>query len=182
MKGMILSFVMLLATGVSAAGALPQNLDRNARRAIAAKEDSLRSAVALNALTNMDFVLEADRLVLKRGENVIVQSEINFVSVKGDKAVIQVAPFSGPGANGVGGVTVEGNISDVELKTDRRGNTTLSMYVSGSVAACHLIVNLPKGGLTATARIDPTFSSNDITLVGGIVPTEQSRIYQGNTL
>ncbi len=182
MKRMILACMLMLAAGISAAGAVPQDPDRKTRRAIEAAQDSARYAATVETIKNMDFVLEADRLVLKRGENVLVQSDINFVAVKGDRAVIQVAPFSGPGANGVGGVTVDGNISDVELRTDRRGNLTLSMYVSGSVAACSLTVVLPKGGFTATARINPTYSGNDISLVGEIVPTKVSRVYQGMTL
>ena len=127
MKRMILACMLMLAAGISAAGAVPQDPDRKTRRAIEAAQDSARYAATVETIKNMDFVLEADRLVLKRGENVLVQSDINFVAVKGDRAVIQVAPFSGPGANGVGGVTVDGNISDVELRTDRRGNLTLSM-------------------------------------------------------
>ena len=180
MKGMIIALMLALTAGVSASGAVPQ--DRQTRKAMQAYEDSVRFAATVESMRNMDFVLEADRLVLKRGESVLVQSDINFVAVKGDKAVIQVAPFSGPGVNGVGGITVDGNVSDVEMYTDRRGNLTLSMYVSGSVAACSLTVILPKGGFTATARIDPTYSGDDISLVGEIVPAEASRVYQGMTL
>lgn len=54
-----------------------------------------------------------------------VNSNTNFVSVKGDKAVVQVAfniPVGGP--NGIGGVTVDGSVSDYEVKTDKRKSFT----------------------------------------------------------
>ena len=63
--------------------------------------------------------MEADHVVFKYGNMAYVNSNTNFVSVKGDKAVVQVAfniPVSGP--NGIGGVTVDGSVSDYEVKTD----------------------------------------------------------------
>ena len=107
---------------------------------------------------------------------------VNFVSVKGDRAVIQVAPFNGPGANGVGGVTVDGNVSDVEFRINKKGDVSLSMYVSGSVASCKVSFSLPKNGTRATVRINPNYSSNDVSLVGTIVPTAFSRVYEGQSL
>lgn len=180
MKGMIIALMLALTAGVSASGAVPQ--DRQTRKAMQAYEDSIRFAATVESMRNMDFVLEADRLVLKRGENVMVTSMTNFVSVKDDRAVIQVAPFSGPGVNGVGGVTVDGNISDVDFRVSRKGTVSLSMYVSGAVASCKITFTLPKNGTTATVRIDPNYSSNDISLVGRIVPTELSTVYEGLSL
>lgn len=180
MKGLIIALLLMLAAGASASGAVPQ--DRQTRKAIDAAEDSVRFAATVEVMKNMDFVLEADRLVLSRGQNVLVNSMVNFVSVKGDKAVIQVAPFSGPGANGVGGVTVDGSISDLEYRVSKKGNVTLSMYVSGAVASCKVTFSLPKGGTRATVRIDPNYSSDDISLVGEIVPTAMSRVYEGLSL
>ena len=180
MKGMIIALMLALTAGVSASGAVPQ--DRQTRRAMEAAADSAKFAATVETMKNMDFVLEADRLVLKRGENVMVTSMVNFVSVKGDRAVIQVAPFNGPGANGVGGVTVDGNVSDVEFRINKKGDVSLSMYVSGSVASCKVSFSLPKNGTRATVRINPNYSSNDVSLVGTIVPTAFSRVYEGQSL
>lgn len=180
MKGMIIALMLALTAGVSASGTVPQ--DRQTRRAMEAAADSVKFAATVETMKNMDFVLEADRLVLKRGENVMVTSMVNFVSVKGDRAVIQVAPFNGPGANGVGGVTVDGNVSDVEFRINKKGDVSLSMYVSGSVASCKVSFSLPKNGTRATVRINPNYSSNDVSLVGTIVPTAFSRVYEGQSL
>ena len=63
----------------------------------------------------------------------------NFVSMDGNRATIQLA-FNGTyaGPNGIGGITVEGNASNVEMKTDKKGNITFSMMVP--VSYTHLPV------------------------------------------
>lgn len=172
---------MLLMISVGPlAGAVPQN--RKEHKAMEAARDSVRAAVALEAVKNMDFVVEAERLVLPSGENIMVTSNVNFVSVNGEKAVIQVAPLSGPGHNGVGGITVDGYISDVDFNTDKRGNLNVTMNVTGAAVSCRLSLSLPKGGVNARIRVDPNYSSDDITLVGSVVPTELSSVHQGMTL
>lgn len=50
----------------------------------------------VQALKEKDFVLEAERVEFKRGQFVYVTPSTNFVSMKGDRATIQLA-FNGPG-------------------------------------------------------------------------------------
>ena len=68
--------------------------------------DSILHVVAVQALKENKFVLEADRLMFKRGDVAYVNSNTNFVLVDGEKGTVQVAfnntPFAGP--NGIGGV------------------------------------------------------------------------------
>ena len=80
--------------------------------------DSILHVVAVQALKENKFVLEADRLMFKRGDVAYVNSNTNFVLVDGEKGTVQVAfnntPFAGP--NGIGGVTVDGKVSGVRVK------------------------------------------------------------------
>lgn len=76
-------------------------------------QDSIDYAKAVQALENLEFVVEADQLVFKRGQSAFVSSSTNFISMHDDKTVVQVAPFNGGGPNGVGGITVEGRASDI---------------------------------------------------------------------
>lgn len=99
---------------------------REIEKRIEAIQDSIRSVEAFAALEQLDFVLEANRLSFKRGETAYVTSNTNFVSLSDDKAVIQIAPFHGGGPNGVGGITLEGRASNIKLKTDKKGNVTLT--------------------------------------------------------
>ena len=191
METKVILILMMLTSAVSAAVA--QDNGRAARRQAAedramAKrmaeiQDSLSYVEAMNAIDSMDFVFEANMLVFKRGGTARVYSNLNFISVKGDQALIQVSPVdSGGGPNGVGGVTVDGRIINVERRVDKRGNTTLSINVMGRAISASVTFTIPKGGNNTSVRISPTLNSNTITLYGEIVPRDQSNIFKGITL
>lgn len=53
--------------------------------------DSIASVQARAALANQDFVLEADNVTFKNGMTSYVNSTTNFISVKGNRAVVQIS-------------------------------------------------------------------------------------------
>ncbi|WP_290536276.1 DUF4251 domain-containing protein [Alistipes sp.] len=63
-----------------------------------------RLCQGLGALERLDFVVEADNLVLKHGEHVFVNSITNFISLSDDQANVRIAPFNIGGSNGAGGI------------------------------------------------------------------------------
>ena len=138
---------------------------------------------ALLAINNKDFVLEADRVEGKRGQFVYVNSNTNFVAVNGDEATVQLAlngAFSGP--NGVGGITVEGKTSKVEIEQDKKGNVSFSMMVQGVGISAQLTFRMAKGSNECTATILPNFNSNRVSFTGKILPTAQSTVFKGRAL
>ena len=100
----------------------------------------------------------------------------------GDKATVQVAPFDSGGPNGVGGVTVEGRVTNIEEKTDKRGNTRITMNVMGRGVFAAVDITLPRGSNNGMVTINPNLNSNRITLYGKIVPAERSRVFKGMSL
>lgn len=140
---------------------------------------SIDYAKAVQALENLEFVVEADQLVFKRGQSAFVSSSTNFISMHDDKTVVQVAPFNGGGPNGVGGVTVEGRASDIKLKTDKRGNTYFTMNVLGNGISAMVTISMAKGSNRASVTVNPNFNSNRITLNGILIPAEESRVFKG---
>ena len=145
--------------------------------------DSLFAVEAIQAINEKAFTLEADQVVFKYGNMAYVNSNTNFVSVKGDKAVVQVAfniPVSGP--NGIGGVTVDGSVSDYEVKTDKKGNLSLSMNVMGTGISARVNISMPKGTNKATVEINPNFNSNRMTLNGVVLPRQNSSVFKGRSL
>ena len=138
---------------------------------------------ALLAINNKNFVLEADRVEGKRGQFVYVNSNTNFVAVNGDEATVQLAlngAFSGP--NGVGGITVEGKTSKVEIEQDKKGNVSFSMMVQGVGISAQLTFRMAKGSNECTATILPHFNSNRVSFTGKILPTAQSTVFKGRAL
>ena len=145
--------------------------------------DSLSSVQARAALRNQDFVLQADNVQFRNGQIIFVNSTTNFISVKGNRAVVQISPSNfASGPNGVGGVTVQGYISGPEYKTDKHGRTTFSFNVTGIGVNAQVEVYMTPGTNNATATIYPNFNSNTIWLQGNLVPYENSNVIEGASL
>lgn len=145
--------------------------------------DSLAYVQGKAALANRDFVLEAESVTFKNGTTAFVNSTTNFISLKGNKAVVQISPSNyASGPNGVGGVTVEGSVSGLEIRTDKKGRTTLTMNVMGIGINAQVEVYMYPDTNSATATVYPNFNSNTIWLQGTIVPYENSNVFEGSSL
>lgn len=152
-------------------------------RMLNALADSLAYVQGKAALANRDFVLEAESVTFKNGETAFVNSTTNFISLKGNKAVVQISPSNyASGPNGVGGVTVEGSVSGLEIRTDKKGRTTLTMNVMGIGINAQVEVYMYPGTNSATATVYPNFNSNTIWLQGTLVPYENSDVFEGSSL
>ena len=152
-------------------------------RQLNALADSLAAVQGRAALVNQDFVLEATSITFKNGTTTFVNTTTNFISLKGNKAVVQISPSNfASGPNGVGGVTVEGNVSDLTVRTDNKGRTTLSMNVMGIGINAQVEVYMYPNTNRASATVYPNFNSNTIWIQGTIVPYENSNVFEGNSL
>ena len=152
-------------------------------RQLNALADSLAYVQAKAALVNRDFVLEATSVTFNNGETSFVNSITNFISLKGNKAGVQISPSNyASGPNGVGGVTVEGTVSGVEIKTDKKGGTTLTMNVMGIGINAQVEVYMYPGSNGATATVYPNFNSNTLWVQGTLVPYENSDVFKGSSL
>ncbi len=152
-------------------------------RMLNALADSLAYVQGKAALANRDFVFEAESVTFKNGTTAFVNSTTNFISLKGNKAVVQISPSNfASGPNGVGGVTVEGSVSGLEVKTGRNGRTVLSMNVMGIGINAQVEVYMYPDTNSATATVYPNFNSNTIWLQGTIVPYENSNVFEGSSL
>lgn len=151
-----------------------------------AAEDAQQMALfdqAVQALNDQTFVLEADRIEFKRGRFVYVTPSTNFVSMDGGRATIQLA-FNGAasGPNGIGGITVDGTASNVEMKTDKKGNVTFSMMVQGIAVSANVTIRMVKGTNKCTATVSPNFNSNRLSFTGYMYPADQSNVFKGRAL
>ena len=145
--------------------------------------DSIASIQAIAAIRNKDFVLEADNVTFRSGNTVLVNSTTNFISVKGNRAVVQISPSNyASGPNGVGGVTVQGAISGYEIRTDKKGRIYLSMNVNGIGINAEIEIYMFPGTNRASATVYPNFNSNTIWLEGNIVPYENANVFEGSSL
>lgn len=152
-------------------------------RHLAALTDSIASVQARAALQNQDFVLEAESVTFKDGSMVFVNSTTNFISVKGNRAVVQISPSNyASGPNGVGGVTVDGMISGQQIIRGKDGRITFSMNVMGVGINAQVEIYMFPGSSKASAVVYPNFNSNTIWLSGNLVPYENSDVFEGMSL
>lgn len=145
--------------------------------------DSLAGVQAMAAVRNQDFVLEANQVTFRNGMTTFVNSTTNFISVKGNRAVVQISPSNfASGPNGVGGVTVDGLMSGQKTMVDKHGRVTYSFNVMGVGINAQVEVYLTPGTNMASATIYPNFNSNTVWLEGNVVPYENSNVIQGSSL
>lgn len=124
---LLLLAVLLFSAGTmmaqqdKAAEKAAKKAEKEAKKAAEAAEQMALFEQGVQALKEKDFVLEAERVEFKRGQFVYVTPSTNFVSMKGDRATIQLAfNTAAAGPNGIGGITVDGSASNIEMKTDKR--------------------------------------------------------------
>ena len=179
---MLMALFLLMLAG-SVAAQEEKELTKAEKKALQERIDSLQHTEAVQALNERAFTLEADKVVFKYGQTAYVTPNTNFVSVQDDRATVQVA-FNIPvsGLNGLGGVTVEGQFSKYDLKTDKKGNTMLSMSVMGTGISARVDITLYADSNEATVTILPNFSSNRLTLNGVILPLHKSQVFKGRSL
>ena len=153
------------------------------RRHIQELTDSIASVQAFAAVKNQDFVLEAQTVQFRNGSTVFVNDMTNFISVKGNRAVVQISPSDfAAGPNGVGGVTVDGMISGQEYRVGKKGSATYSFNVTGIGINAQVEIYLNQGTNQASATIYPNFNANTVWIQGNIVPYENSNVIEGSSL
>lgn len=156
---------------------------REAQKAREKAENERNYAIAVQALKEGKFVLEADQLVFKRGRSAFVSSTTNFVLMDGEHASVQIAANNAlAGPNGIGGITVDGSRKEMKITTDKKGNVNCSFSVQGIGISAQVYITLTNGGNNASARISPNFNSNTLTLNRVLVPLSQSNVYKGRAL
>jgi hypothetical protein len=145
--------------------------------------DSIAGLQAVAAVKNQDFVLQAQTVQFRNGATVFVNSATNFISVKGNRATVQISPSDyAAGPNGVGGVTVEGMISGQEYRVGKRGYATYSFNVMGMGINAQIEIYLTPGTNQASATIYPNFNSNTVWVQGNVVPYENANVIEGSSL
>ena len=157
---------------------------RDEKRAQYKAEEKLMNELdyrnAATAIKNQQFVVEADQLILRNGQNVFVNSGTNFLLVNKEKGTVQVAfntALSGP--NGIGGITVDGGISGMKTETDKHGNINCSFSIQGAGISAQIFVKLYYGSNEANVTISPNFNSNDLSMSGELVSIDDSTIFKG---
>lgn len=153
---------------------------RAQERAIEQRQDSIAYNEAVIALKEGNWVLEANNVNFFNGITRFVSSNTNYISCEDGEGTLQTAfnnfAYS---PNGLGGVTVQGDLSGERMSTDKDGNIYYSFNIQGSAISATVYLTLTGGTNQASATINPNFSGRSMTLDGYLVPYSQSNVFQG---
>lgn len=155
---------------------------KEAEKARIEMQDSLDFMQALHAIQNGSWALEASSITFNNGYSEYVTPSTNFVSINDGTAVVQTA-FEGNSniysPNGLGGITLEGNITGSEISRDKDGNIYYSYGIQGSDISATVHVTLNANSNNATALVIPNFSGRNMSLEGIIYPYNTAGVFEG---
>ncbi len=147
-------------------------------------EDELSSHKAIEALVNHEFVLEADRVKIDANQYRHVSTTTNFISMNKHNATIQLGlslVYNGP--NGMGGITLDGQVSNVKMNKDKKGNVNFSMNVFGPEVSVIVDIMMIAGTNKCSVIVIPNSGTGrTVTFLGYLLPKSESRVFKGRTV
>ncbi len=181
--------ILLAALLMVTPAVMGQNMSKKEARekARAEKKAAQQAAEAANTakirqlIEQRHFVLEANFLSNKSGGQISVTSTLNFVMVEKDKATFQFGEGSRVGYNGVGGLTMDGQVRNYEYTTDKKGMIHLDFQISTSAGTIFVSMMITPASSDATATIS-SMGSKKLYYRGKIVAPEESRVYKGMSI
>ena len=145
--------------------------------------DSVQYAQAIVAIRNGSWALEASSIAFNNGNTDFVTPSTNYVSINNDIGTIQTALDNTNiySPNGLGGVTLQGNVSNGQLTVDNQGNIYYNYILQGNNVSATVNIMIAANSNQATAYISPNFGSGNITMNGSIYPYKQAGVIQGTS-
>ncbi len=159
-----------------------KQLEKELKKEQKAEEAAQKAQIVEVMVHYQRFVLEANTLRDKRGNSVQVSANLNFIASDSITGVIQVGSNTYIGDNGVGGVTVEGSISDYKYTVNEKsGSYSISYYLRTPVGSYDIRMNASPDG-RADASVSSTTWGDKLNYSGFLVPPAMSRVYKGSSL
>lgn len=186
MKRFITIMVIALMTLPAFSQELSKKEQKQLEKELKKEQKALEQAETAKVVSAMveycKFVLEANTLKDKRGNSMQVSSSINFIASDSINGVIQVGSNTYIGSNGVGGVTVEGKISDYKYtKNEKNGTYNITYYLMTPMGSYDVRISAFPDG-RANADVRSTTWGDKLSYSGFLVPPGISRVYKGMSL
>jgi len=180
----IIMVALFLASGLSAQGnATNKEVIKTEKQKRKEKRDSVfekEYRELTQIIDSMSFVLEADYLSNQGSYRVVVPSDLNFIMVDSLEAVIQTGSNTRMGYNGVGGVTLEGRITNWKVvKNPKHGSFFITMDVMTNWGFYTVFLDVSANG-RATASLSG-LRPGKLTWDGWLKPLYNTITYQGTS-
>ena len=133
----------------------------------------------VSQIKDSSFVIETHTLFDRYNNSYPVSPTTNFVMVDGSKFTMQLGFMGRVGINGLGGITIEGNITNYEiLEMKENGPARIRMHVNS------LLLGSTEVGITTSsdgvsrAYVSGAFRTR-LSFSGNFTPLEESIVYKG---
>ena len=179
MRAISFVIIMLLLGGnVIAQTKEEKKAAKKAKKEAKVQADKENTAVLMEIVESKKFVLEASTLFDRTGASYILNSSLNFVGFDGVNSTIQLSLSQLAGWNGVGGVTIDGTITKMEILPNKEGlGFTINAAVRNKVGG--MVTMIFKVNSSGNARVDMNGSFGDrLTFQGVLVSLDNTRVYK----
>jgi hypothetical protein len=130
---------------------------------------------------NQQYVLEANTVYSKKGRSFRMNSTINFVKIDKDNSIIQLGFNQIQGWNGVGGITLEGNVRNYKvIKGDGTKLPSVQFDMNGTLGWATVRIDVNTSG-QARATVNGNFGDR-VSFSGPIKELSESNIYKGMSI
>ena len=183
MRAISIVIIMLLLGGSAIAQTKEEKkAAKKAKKEAKLAQDKANTAMLISIVENKKFVLEANTLFDRTGQTYILSSHLNFVGFDGVNSTIQLAFDQLIGWNGVGGVTIDGRITKMEIKTNKDGlgfNVNTSVQNKGG----GLVTMVFRVSSSGNARVDMSGSFGErVSFQGNLIALDKTRVYKGTPI
>ncbi|MDW7692662.1 DUF4251 domain-containing protein [Flammeovirgaceae bacterium SG7u.111] len=186
MKKLILSLLVLFQLSAVAVFAQEnkeeKKLTKKEKKELKMRERLEQKEVLLAIINEGRFVIETHTVYDRYGQSYNMNPNINFVAIDKDKSTIQLAFNHLVGWNGVGGITLDGTVTKLEINEGKNNKAIqVQMRVSNrGTGWADINISVSNDGY-ARAYIRGDFGER-ITFSGQLVSLEESSVYKGMPL
>lgn len=182
MRAIVVCIIVLLNCITSSIAQEEKKLSKKEKKEWKRQQLEGQRQAILDLLESRTWVIEAHTVYDRFNQSYQLNPTINFVGVKENEGALQLG-FNGLiGWNGVGGVTIDGQVTRYEVKDGQKDNTpTVVLRFQGrGVGFATINVSVNTSG-QATARVSGDFGER-ISFSGIIKSLEESMVYKGQSL
>lgn len=159
-----------------------KKIEKEKAKAYANKQEDVQWH-SLKTLFDQKNIVFRGQLISGQNGSTTVDPKINFVIINGNNATIQFANGIGGGPNGIGGITVEGNIDTYKVSAKKVGKAinvdiTVKPKLGQGVRGGPINISINAFSFDS-ARL--TLGGQSGSMQGEIVNPKEAKIYKGNT-
>ncbi len=155
------------------------SLTAQTKKEMREKERQQNFAKAKQLFDAQSFIIPADVLIVNGGQTIFADGSVTFLKMNEGNAVLQISPdvASSPGANGLGGITAQGNVINLtENNTDKQLN--MNFTIEGSFGAADIRISVLRGN-RADVNIRGVFNDVLINMDGNVMPIDSTNYFEG---